>query len=265
MALFLQIFPARMPARRLPFLLVVMLLCADCRGKQAQPALADPTPQQEAAIAAAPGALTATGQVAFQGASSFFCVPHGDGGLQIDFRTGAPGMPAVAVRIESYRGSGPYPARLFVTGRSLTGALVTSTGEANVDVRQQDPAAGATTVVSGKFQGRYAGEAGQGSIEGRFDSCSYSSTRGETPPLAGTVPTTGGSDGTEERPAGTAEETHERPPDTSRLSARSRVGDGRPRHRSAATGRRGRPARSPHGGGRPRGRRSHRPGVRGAG
>jgi hypothetical protein len=242
-------------------------LLAACRGKDgARPAgaPADPTPEEKAAIESAPGALTSTGQIAFNGASSYFCVPHGEGGLQVDFRTGSAEMPVVAVRIDAYHGSGPYAGRLFVTGRSATGALVTSTGEASVDVKQQDPIEGeAPATVSGTFKGQYDGEAGAGSIAGRFESCNYSPTRGgASPPVAGAVPSTGG---TEEQPAGAAEESHERPSDASRLSARSRAGHRGARDRSAATGRRGRRARSPHGGSRPRGRRGHRAGVRGAG
>ncbi|HEY3569335.1 MAG TPA: hypothetical protein VGP73_15500 [Thermoanaerobaculia bacterium] len=243
-----------MPIRpHLIFLLAIALLA--CRDKDgARPAAAGaPAPsskEEQAAIAAAPGELTSTGQVTFRGASSYFCVPHGQGGLQVDFRTGSQEMPAVAVRIDAYHGSGPYPAHVFVTGRSVTGALVTSTGEASMDVKQQDPpaAAGAAQAVSGTFKGRYDGEAGAGSIEGRFESCNYTSSRGE-----------------EKQPAGATEETHERPSDASRLSARPRAGHRGARDRSAATGRRGRRARSPHGSGRPRRRRGRGQGVRGAG
>jgi len=241
-----------MPIRPLPLLLLTIFLVAGCRDKEtsrpAAGAPADPSPQEEAAIAASPGELTATGQVTFRGASSYFCVPHAEGGLQIDFRTGSPDMPAVAVRIEDYRGSGPYQARLFVTGRSVTGALVTSTGEGNADVKQQDPIeGGAPAVVSGTFKGRYDGEAGAGEIAGRFESCNYTSSRGG------------------EKQPGAAEETHERPSDASRLSAHSRAGHSGSRHRSAATGRRGRRARSPHGGGGSRGSGGGGAGVRGAG
>lgn len=239
-----------MPTRLALLLLAISLLA--CRDKDgARPAAAAPAPpshEEEAAIAAAPGELTSTGQVGFRGASSYFCVPHGEGGLQVDFRTGSSEMPAVAVRIEDYRGSGPYQARLFVTGRSPSGGLVTSPGEVRVEVQQQNPIeGGAPATVSGTFHGQYDGEAGKGSIEGRFASCNYTS-RGEG-----------------KQPAGAAEETHERPSDTSRLSAHSRAGHGGSRHRSTAAGRRGRRARSPHGGGGPRGGGGHGTGVRGAG
>lgn len=260
-----------MPIRRTLVLLAISLLAA-CRDKEpsrhfAGAPPAEPSKEEQEAVAAAPGALASTGQIAFNGASSFFCVPSPGGGLQVDFRTGSPEMPVVAVRIESYKGSGPYEARLFVTGRSNSGGLVTSTGEARVEVRQQDPAAagGAAGVVSGTFQGRYEGTAGQGSIEGRFASCNYSPSRGgSSPPVAGAISATGVG-GQEEQPAGATEGTHERPSDTSRLPARARAGDGGTRERPAATGRRGRRARSPHGGRRARGRRGRGTGVRGPG
>jgi hypothetical protein len=208
----------QIPARPLPIVLLALLLAA-CRAEEApRPAAAEPRPadaagQEEAPGAAAAGAvLTVTGQPAFQGASAFFCVPHAMGGLQVDFRTGNADLPAVAVRIESYAGSGPYQARLFVTGRSLSGGLVTSVGEADVDVRQRTPAGGAAVaVIDGTFHGRYDGEAGKGAIEGRFGSCSYSSTSGSpfsggSPLLAGgsTAAATDGKDG---QPAGASEET----------------------------------------------------------
>ena len=243
-----------MPTRLALFLLLAISLLAACRDKDgARPAAAAPaapTQEEEAAITAAPGELTSTGQVGFRGASSFFCVPHGEGGLQVDFRTDSADMPAVAVRIDAYHGGGPYAAHVFVTGRSATGALVTSTGEGNADVKQQDPIeGGAPRVVSGTFTGHYDGEAGAGEIAGRFDSCNYSPARAAT---AG-------------QPAGAAEETHERPSDASRLSAHSRAGHGGSRHRSTAAGRRGRHTRSPHGSGSPRRGGGHGTGVRGAG
>jgi hypothetical protein len=113
----------------------------------------------------------------------------------------------VAVRIEDFRGSGPHQAHLFVTGRSETGALVTSEGEANVDLRQQGGTEGA--VVSGSFHGTYEGEAGDGSIEGRFGSCNYSAYAGGSPPLSPLAagPADPQQAGGEGQPAGASEET----------------------------------------------------------
>ncbi|MEO6193711.1 MAG: hypothetical protein ABIS20_11935 [Thermoanaerobaculia bacterium] len=207
----------QIPARPLPIVLLALLLAA-CRAEEAppRPAAAEPRPaaasgQETPGTAAAGAVLTVTGQPAFQGTSSFFCVPHAVGGLQVDFRTGDADLPTVAVRIESYAGSGPYQARLFVTGRSLSGGLVTSAGEADVDVRQRTPASGAVALIDGTFHGRYDGEAGKGAIEGRFGSCTYSSvsgfpSSGGSPSLAGgsTAAATDGKDG---QPAGAAEET----------------------------------------------------------
>lgn len=208
----------QIPARPIPIVLIALLLAA-CRAEEAppRPAAADPRPADASGpetpgTAAAGAVLTVTGQPAFQGASSFFCVPHATGGLQVDFRTGNADLPTVAVRIESYAGSGPYQARLFVTGRSLSGGLVTSAGEAEVDVRQRAPAGGgAAALIDGTFHGRYDGEAGKGSIEGRFGSCSYSSgsgspSSGGSPPLAGGS-TAAATDGKNGQLAGAAEET----------------------------------------------------------
>lgn len=206
----------QIPLRPIPIALLALLLAA-CRAEEAPRPAAEPRPA-DASSPEAPGTtaagavLTTTGQPAFQGSSSFFCVPHAGGGLQVDFRTGNADLPTVAVRIENYAGSGPYQARLFVTGRSLSGGLVTSKGEADVDVRQRTPAGGAAVaLIDGTFHGRYDGEAGKGAIEGRFGSCNYSSlsgfpSAGGSPPLAGgsTAAATDGKDG---QLAGAAEET----------------------------------------------------------
>jgi hypothetical protein len=197
-------------------LLLLAGLLAACRGEEApratsagEPASAVPRQEGNAAAATAGAVLKAEGGISFEGASPFFCVPHEGNGLQVDFRTGTASLPTVAVRIEDYRGSGPYQARLFVTGRSRSGALVTSEGEAKVDVRQQGGAEG--SLVSGSFHGTYEGEAGNGSVEGRFGSCSYSAYAGGSPPLSPLAaspadPRQEDGDG-EGQPAGASEET----------------------------------------------------------
>lgn len=119
--------------------------------------------------------LKAVGRQSFEGTPAYRCVSHEDSGLQINFRTGDPEVPAVVVRIEDYSGGGPYRATMFVTGRSRSGGLVTSTGEANLEVRQQDlPDESEVVLLNGSFQGIYDGPAGRGSVQGRFGTCSYS-------------------------------------------------------------------------------------------
>lgn len=116
--------------------------------------------------------LAATGRQAFEGWTLFRCTSHEEEGLQLSFRTGDPEIPTVALRIEEMRGDGPHPGRLFVTGRSRSGALVTSTGEAEVEVQRQDlPDGSAAVLLSGSFQGSYGGQAGKGSVQGRFGRC----------------------------------------------------------------------------------------------
>lgn len=187
MASFLQNFPRmRAHARWTAFCGLLLPLLASC-GAEEPPRLtaAGPRPaemprrSEEAAKAGA--MLAATGRQSYQGATSFRCMEHGEEGLQISFRTGDPDMPVVAVQIAGYRGSGAYRARLFVTGRSRTGGLISSTGEANVQVAQQDvPEEAPAALLSGSFTGVYGGQAGKGSIEGRFD-------RGKCP-LSGSSP-----------------------------------------------------------------------------
>lgn len=171
-----------------PWLLLTLL--AAC-GAEGPPRLSDAgprpaeIPRRERQAVKGGAVLAATGRQSFQGSSTLRCVVHEAGGLQINFRTGDSEMPAVAVRIPSYRGSGPYKARLFVTGRSRTGGLVTSKGEANVELRQHaSPAGGAAVLLSGSFAGIYGGTAGKGSIEGRFGTCGYLAQRGGSAPAA---------------------------------------------------------------------------------
>lgn len=164
----------------LVLLLGLLLIAASGCGTESPPRLgdagprpADPPPPPRTAD---PGgaALTATGRQAFRGPTAFGCVLHGEDGLQVNFRTGDPEVPAVVVRIGEYQGSGPYHGELLVTGRSRSGALVGSAGDANLEVRQRElPDEGTVVLLSGTFQGSYTGEAGQGSIQGRFGPCSY--------------------------------------------------------------------------------------------
>jgi len=172
-------FPTRRPppAALLGLLLVSLAAC----GTEDPPRLTDDGPRpaeisRQEERAGRPGAmLAAIGRQSFEGPAAFRCVLHDEEGLQVNFRTSDPDLPAVAVRIEDFQGTGPYRGRLFVTGRSRTGALVTSTGEANVEVKKRDlPDGSAVALLSGSFEGEYGGQAGKGSIEGRFGTCSYS-------------------------------------------------------------------------------------------
>jgi hypothetical protein len=176
-------FPTRRPhpAALLRLLLVSLLAGLAACGTEDPPRLSDDGPRRaeiprQEERAGRPGAmLAAIGRQSFQGPAAFRCVLHDEEGLQVNFRTSDSDLPAVAVRIEDFQGTGPYRARLFVTGRSRTGALVTSTGEANVEVRQRDlPDGSAVALLSGSFEGEYGGQAGKGSVEGRFGTCSYS-------------------------------------------------------------------------------------------
>ncbi|HYO12132.1 MAG TPA: hypothetical protein VE685_02935 [Thermoanaerobaculia bacterium] len=162
--------------------LALAILLAGCGAEvpprltdEAGPRLEAPPPQPRREKELRGTVLKAVGRQSFQGTPAYRCVLHEDSGLQINFRTGDPEVPAVVVRIEDYSGGGPYRATMFVTGRSRAGALVTSTGEANLEVRQQDlPDASEVVLLSGSFQGIYDGPAGRGSVQGRFGTCSYS-------------------------------------------------------------------------------------------
>jgi hypothetical protein len=158
-------------------------------GAQAEPASAPDT--------TSPTALTLTGPAAFAGAVPVHCVLSDPDGVQINFRTGDADTPAVALRIDGYRGAGPYAARVFVTSRSASGGLVTATGEAHLEMKQEAVPAGAAVLLSGTLDGTYQGEAGKGSIEGRFAACGYSRDRNVlAQAAAGALPATaaGGAD-----------------------------------------------------------------------
>ena len=181
------------PIRLLAFLLALGGL-AGC-GAEGPPRLSDAGPPAAAPPSrwksdpqALGAMLVATGRQTFEGRSSSRCVLHDRDGLQINLRTGDPDLPAVAVRVRDYHGSGPYRARLFITGRSRTGALVGSTGEVTLEVQQRESAARAEeagellpVLLSGSFQGAYDGAAGRGSVHGRFGACSYAPHPGSSP------------------------------------------------------------------------------------
>lgn len=183
------------PARTLfsPSLILVLLL-GGCGAEEPRLSDAGPRPAKipraDARAATNGAVLAATGRQSFEGRTAFRCTIHEGDGLQINFRTGAPDLPAVALRIEDFNGSGPHHGELFVTGRSRTGALITSTGEAEVELKQRElPDGGAVVLLSGSFQGLYGGQAGKGSVEGRFGGCSYAAARRDPEsPLNGAAP-----------------------------------------------------------------------------
>ena len=127
--------------------------------------------------------LVAKGRQSFEGRSDSRCVVHDETGLQINLRTGDPDLPAVAVRIEGFQGKGPYRGKLFVTGRSRTGALVSSTGEVSLEVQQiaATVSANGSVLLGGWFEGHYDGPAGKGSVQGRFGSCPFLPPQAELP------------------------------------------------------------------------------------
>jgi hypothetical protein len=168
--------------------LSLVLILGGCGAEEPRLSDAGPRPaeipRKEIAAGDNGAVLATTGRQSFEGRTAFRCVLHEDDGLQINFRTSDPDMPAVALRIEEFHGSGPYRGDLFVTGRSRTGALITSKGEAEVEVKQRElPDGSAVVLLSGSFEGLYGGQAGKGSVEGRFGGCSYAAQRAETSPL----------------------------------------------------------------------------------
>ncbi len=175
-----------MTSRPIFLILLLLPLLAGCRAKELPPRAPTSQPAEiqgwETGLAATGAELSVTGSRELSGPVSFRCVLQDEGGLQINFRTGDPALPAVAVRLDEYQEGGPHPAWLFLTARSGTGALVTSRGSVKLRIAQQAPAPGAETVlqISGSFKGTYRGAAGSGSIEGRFGECFYSRVRGAT-------------------------------------------------------------------------------------
>lgn len=172
-------------------LLAVCLLLplAGC-GTETQPRLGDAGPRpaeistdSSQRLGSSGAILVATGRQSFEGTLPVRCAVHDGTGLQINLRTGDSDLPAVAVRIEDFHGSGPYRGRLFVTGRNRTGALAGSTGEVSLDLQDS---ADEPIVLQGSFRGTYQGAAGKGSVEGRFQGCSYP-LRSDSSKLASSV------------------------------------------------------------------------------
>lgn len=175
---------------RLHLLLLPALLltgaCADESPAERQDAgRSQREPAREAQAPRPPRAearLVSTGRLAYEGGGEPRCVLHGESGLQINLRTGDIDLPAVALRIADFHGAGRYRGDLFVTGRNGGGALLGATGSVEVEVGAA-PQPGAQ-VLSGTFEGRYAGASGQGTVRGRFERCLYRPMRGGFPQLA---------------------------------------------------------------------------------
>jgi hypothetical protein len=159
-----------------------LLLFLSC-GTETPPRLTDAGPRpakitsrSTERLGASGALLVATGRQSFEGTLPVRCAVHEGTGLQVNLRTGDPDLPAVAVQIDELRdiqGGGPYPGQLFVTGRSRTGALASSTGRVSLELQDGGPAGG-PVVLKGSFDGTYEGAAGKGSVEGRFQGCSLS-------------------------------------------------------------------------------------------
>ena len=159
------------PAARAVVSLCLLCFLSAC-GTETQPRLTDAGPRPARVspgsaerLGAGGAALVATGRHSFEGMLPVRCAVHEKAGLQVNLRTGDPDLPVVTVRIDEVRGSGPYRGRLFVTGRSRTGALAGSTGEVSLELRDGE------AVLEGSFSGTYEGAAGKGSVEGRFRGC----------------------------------------------------------------------------------------------
>lgn len=176
-----QLTKSARPAKRAIASLCLLFLLS-C-GTETQPRLTDAGPRpakitsrSTGRLGASGALLVATGRQSFEGALPVRCAVHERSGLQVNLRTGDPDLPAVAVRIDELhgtRGGGPYRGQLFVTGRSRTGALATSTGQVALELQDGGPADG-PIVLKGSFGGTYEGAAGKGSVEGRFRGCSLS-------------------------------------------------------------------------------------------
>ena len=158
---------------RLPaFLLTALLPLLSGCGGETPPRLSDAGPRRaeipsrSSSEPAAKGAvLVATGRQSFEGTLRVRCAVHDRAGLQINLRTGDSDLPVVTVRIAEIQGEGPDRGQLFVTGRTRAGGLAGSTGEASVDLRKDGPN------FRGSFEGIYQGDAGKGSVQGRFRGC----------------------------------------------------------------------------------------------
>lgn len=166
-------------------LLASLIFLTAC-GTESQPRLGDAgprpaevSPRSGERLGASGALLVATGRQSFEGILPVRCAVHEGAGLQLNLRTGHPDLPAVAVRIDELSGSGPYRGRLFVTGRSRSGALAGSTGEVSVELRESGPAEG-PVLLQGSFTGSYRGGAGRGSVEGRFRGCALPRAADET-------------------------------------------------------------------------------------
>ena len=116
--------------------------------------------------------LQTEGRREFTGYARAACTPHDGAGLQVALRTGTAELPVVALVVTAFDGPGSYTGRVFLTARGPRGALVRSTGEAELVVERRS-ARGRRSALAGTFEGRYAGAAGAGTLRGRFERCLF--------------------------------------------------------------------------------------------
>ncbi|HEX5758179.1 MAG TPA: hypothetical protein VF121_03200, partial [Thermoanaerobaculia bacterium] len=116
--------------------------------------------------------LVVEGRRAFAGYARAGCTPHEGTGLHVALRTGAPELPVVAFVVEGFDGPASYRGRLFLTARGAGGALVRSGGEAELAIERR-ASRGPRALLSGRFEGSYAGAAGAGTLRGRFERCAF--------------------------------------------------------------------------------------------
>lgn len=182
------------PALLFPWLAVLALFAGACAKEspyEPRPAgRVEPEPVRKPRPPQAEASLVSTGRLAYTGGSELRCVLHGENGLQLSFRTGDLDLPVMAVRIAEYRGAGRYRGDLFLTGRNGGGALLGSAGSVEVQV---DPPGGASNaggvqILSGTFEGQYAGTAGQGTVRGRFERCPFRPGTGAPLPQLAAAP-----------------------------------------------------------------------------
>ncbi len=119
--------------------------------------------------------LRLTGEPAYDGAAEVSCGPAADGeGTAFSVRLAPATDPGteVAVVVPRFAGSGDYQGELTVRRVGADGAVVESTGEAEVHLSRATDAAGAHA-AAGTVRGAFAGAAGGGEVSADLARCYY--------------------------------------------------------------------------------------------
>ncbi len=164
----------RLASRRAALALgITACLAASLCGCQADhveergPRAASPIPGRGEATSAH---LTLTGAYVIDRDGGVVCAFFPNQSLQVTFR--APQAPFVILYLKDWKGAGPYEADARIRATYSGETIRVSRGPVHAEI-QSAPGPQGGDVLAGSFSGTFNGEAGKGTVAGKFAGCLY--------------------------------------------------------------------------------------------